>query len=177
MIGDSFPARVQALRDTWRTRRRMKHLSNQRDLASRFELLQVLHEWTERSIEAIRQVYGNSLAIELTPPPDLAARRLSFTAAFEDAYRVSFELQPRDESGQHWDLAVRLTTPDAVTAAGQARGAGQWTPGRVEDLLLSLLAAFERARFDACKPPPPSARRTEICSHRDSASGGAAARR
>jgi len=155
----------------------MKHLSNRRDLASRFELLLVLYEWTERSIEAIRQVYGNSLAIELTPPPDLAARRLSFTATLEDAYRVSFELQPRDESGQHWDLAVRLSTPDAVTAAGQTRGAGQWTPSRVEDLLLSLLAAIERARFDAYKPPPPGARLAEHCARRDSANGGAAAHR
>lgn len=151
-MADSFPAKVTALREAWLVRRHMKHLGQQRDLASRFELLEVLHGWTGRCLEAIADVYGSSLSIDFTPRPDLATDLLSFAVTLQGQYRVSFALYPRDEAQMQWDLDVQVSTPNSVLAAGQSRSAGQWTRGRVEELLLTLLAAIERAQFDGYRP-------------------------
>lgn len=148
-MDDTFPAKVAALHETWLTRRRTKYLSNRRDLTSRFRLLLVLYDWTRRAIEAIAQVYGESLSIELTPPPDLATDQLSFAVTLDGEYRLSFAIYQRDQAARQWEFDVQVSTPDSILSVGRSRGAGQWMPRRVEEALLSLLMAIERARFDA----------------------------
>lgn len=154
MMYEPFATRVAALRDGWLARRHMKHLNIRRDREARLGLLLALYDWAEDSLDTIADVYEGTIRLALTPRPDAEDDLLSFSIAVEDEYRIGFWIAPKSQQrGDQWDLHAEMRTPMGVSSVAPSRGAGQWTQARVEELLLSLLAAVEREHYEAQRSP------------------------
>ena len=65
---------------------------------------------------------------------------------------VTFSLAERRRmGGSRWFIAVSVATAGpggSAVAAGPERRNGQWTRGRLEEVLLSVLGAYERSVAD-----------------------------
>lgn len=154
MMYEPFATRVAALRDGWLARRHMKHLNVRRDRQARFELLLALYEWAEHSLDTIADIYKGAIDLALTTRPSIDDDLLSFSIGVEGEYRIAFWIAPK--SPQHsdvWDLQAEMRTPMGVSIVAPNRGAGQWTQARVEELLLTVLAAVEREHYEAQRSP------------------------
>lgn len=152
MTSDSFATRVQTLRDSWVERRQVKALASSHDFDSQFQLLATLHGWAVHAVHDIRSVYGETLPVAVSEAPRPADTAPGFAVIVDDRHRVTFALAERKRLGtSRWFIAVALTSGPGggVMAAGPERRNGQWTRGRLEDLLLSALGAYERALSDA----------------------------
>ncbi|MFN8506297.1 MAG: hypothetical protein U0547_01870 [Dehalococcoidia bacterium] len=144
---EPFALRVQSLRETWLERRMVKALAGSHDRDSQFQLLGALHQWAVHAAADIQRVYGEALHVELSPPPEAGDPAPGFHVAVGRGYSVSFGLHERRRAtGSSWfvDASV-LDAGRGAVAAGPERRNGQWTRGRMEDLLLSVLGAYERA--------------------------------
>ncbi|HET7737874.1 MAG TPA: hypothetical protein VFK32_04805 [Tepidiformaceae bacterium] len=156
MTGEPFPQRVQALRDAWRERREVKGLASNHDYGSQYALLLTIHRWAAQAARQIEEIYGADIAVMVSPAPDKTGIP-AFQFVLADAYTVSFSLEERRRMGNsRWHISVSVAAGGSggVVAAGPERRNGQWTRGRVEDLLLSVLGAYERAMAD--RPAPGS---------------------
>ena len=127
---EPFAQRVQSLRETWLERRMVKALASAHDRESQFQLLATLHQWALQAAADIQRVYGETLIVEVSPAPEagLAERRRA--------------------SGGSWFVDASVMgggRGGGAIAAGPERRNGQWTRGRLEELLLSVLGAYERA--------------------------------
>lgn len=166
MGGESFQRRVEMLRDSWAERRQLKNLASVHDFDSQFALLCTLHAWSEEAAADIRMVYGDGLAVNVSPAPDAASSSPAFAITLGDQYTVTFVLNERRRmGGLRWFISVSVSTggpAGAVVAAGPERRNGQWTRGRLEDILLSALGAYERGSSEGGatpgQPPPLRAR-------------------
>lgn len=149
MNRESFFQRVQALRESWAERRQVRTLASSHDYDSQFRLLQLLHSWAREAVEDIREVYGDELAIELGPEPRYEDRNPGFTLSLAPGYSASLVLVERQRTGApHWFVSVTVNSAGpggAAVSAGPQRRTGQWTRGQLEDLILSLLGAYERS--------------------------------
>ena len=151
MSGESFQRRVAFLRDTWAERRHLKRVAGATDFESQFTLLELLYGWAETAASDVRAVYRNELPVTLTPPP-LANGLQVFSVTVGHNYTVTFALTRRQRAGgTTWTIVVTLGADGANTAAGPERRNGQWTRARLEDLLLLLLGAYERAASGGAK--------------------------
>ena len=152
MSNEPFPQRVQMLRDAWIERRQVKSFASAHDYESQYRLLLTLHEWATHAIEGIRAVYGEAVPIVLSPIPNEAAADRAFNVAVAGTYTVNFALHERPRAGSsRWSIAASVISNapgGSVAAAGPERRNGQWTRSRLEDLLLSALGAYERARSE-----------------------------
>ena len=147
-VRESFVGRVRALRESWLERRQIARFATARDLQSQHELLLTLHSWAADAVTDVRAVYGESFAVELTPPPAVPEVAAGFTVAVKGEHAVTFALAERRRlAGSRWHVAVTVREPGSVgiTQAGPERRNGQWTRGRLEDLVLSILGAYERS--------------------------------
>ena len=150
MSGESFQRRVALLRDSWAERRQLKGVASVHDFESQFSLLRTLHAWAEQATEDIRGVYGDELVVSLTPAPSREGPGPGFSVTVGDSYTVAFVLgeSARAGGGRRWAIAVTVSSGGpggGIAAAGPERRNGQWTRTRLEDLLLSVLGAWERA--------------------------------
>lgn len=162
--GDAVPAltfepfrrRVEQLRTAWAERRALRGIAGAHDRASQPELLRTLHAWASEAAAEIRAVYGPSLAVQVSPLP-AGDEATAFTVNLARDYTLAFALVERSRTpAERWHIAVTMTTGGprgASVAAGPERRNGQWTRARVEDLLLSLLGAYERDRSGDAGPP------------------------
>ena len=152
MSGDSFQRRVALLRDSWAERRQMKGLAGVHDFDAQLDLLVTLHGWAESAVADIVAVYGDDLAISLGPVPTDSTQNPGFSVTLGDNYTVTFSLTERRRmSGMRWFVAVTVSSVGpggASAAAGPERRNGQWTRARLEDILLSVLGAYERAQSE-----------------------------
>ncbi|MGD9932572.1 MAG: hypothetical protein AB7T37_02550 [Dehalococcoidia bacterium] len=143
----SFESRLRALYDRWEERREIGLLARSHDFASQFELLRRMHGWATECSEAVVRVYGAELPVTLSPMPD-PGDNPAFTLSIGRG-RVTFSLINRDRAtSQSWFItgqrvAAGSGTPSAV---GPHRSDGSWSRPLVEELLLDLVAAFERRR-------------------------------
>lgn len=146
---ESFAARVQALRESWAERRQVARYSSSHDFDSQLQLLLTLHDWCSEAVTEVRSVYGDSLAVDLSPRPDPAEQPPGFTLLIGGSYAITFALVERKRlSGARWHVSVAVRSPGTgtVTHAGPERRNGQWTRTRLEDVLLSVLGAYERSQ-------------------------------
>lgn len=152
MSGESFSQRVQHLHDSWDERRQIKGIAGAHDFDSQFQLLTTLHEWAEGAVDEIRQVYGDGVHISLSPAPVRDPYGPAFSASLSDSFTLTFALTERRRmGGSRWFISVSVGSSGAagsVVAAGPERRNGQWTRGRLEELMLSVLGAYERSLSD-----------------------------
>jgi hypothetical protein len=146
MSGESFQQRVALLRDSWAERRQLKELAGAHDYVSQLNLLRTLHQWVEAATSDVRAVYGRAVSIMLSPAPVPDGSRTGFTLTIADNHTLSFSLEERrGPGGVRWFVAVKVSSGGAPIAAGPERRNGQWTRSRLEDILLSVLGAYERS--------------------------------
>lgn len=154
MRGESFSQRVQNLRDAWSERREIKGMAGAHDFESQFRLLMTLHAWASEAVREIQAVYGKELPITLSPPPapDPHPYGTAFSVFVESQFSLTFGLTERRRlGGGRWSVSVSFGSTGSgsgAVAAGPERRNGHWTRGRLEDLLLSLLGAWERAQSE-----------------------------
>ncbi len=149
MSVEPFGDRVRALRDSWIERREVKALAGAHDFESQFRLLEMLHGWTTRAAADAAEVYGGELELRISPRPSPAGRDAAFSVVVAEAFVLSFRLAQRQRMGTPgWFVSVSIATTGGhgnAVMAGPERRYGQWTRGGVEDLLLTVLGAYERS--------------------------------
>lgn len=148
MGGRSFVDRVEVLRDAWLERRELRDLSASHDFDSQFRLLSTIYSWAVGAVTDIQTVYGDSLTVLLSPPPGASDDAPAFTVSLADRCLVTFSASERRRAGaSRWSIAVSISAGrgGTVDAAGPDRRTGSWTRGRLEDVLLSVLGAYERS--------------------------------
>lgn len=147
MSGESFQRRVELLRDSWAERRQLKGLASVHDFDSQLRLLRALHGWAEEATQEIASVYEGALAASVSPAP-APGPSPAFTVTLAENYTVTFLLNERRRAGSaRWSVSVMVGAGGpggSIVAAGPERRNGQWTRGRLEDILLSVLGAYER---------------------------------
>lgn len=157
---ESFQRRVSVLRDSWAERRALKGLGSTGDFDSQYGLLLTLYRWADEATADIRNVYGDSLAVNISPTPERDGSAPAFVITLGDNYTVTFVLSERTRMGSpRWSIAVTLGAGGpggSIAAAGPDRRNSQWTRGRLEDILLSVLGAYERAVSEGGGWPPPA---------------------
>lgn len=145
---EPFAARVQALRENWIERRQVAGFATAHDYHHQFELLQALHAWAAHAAAEVTAVYGDAELVRLSPPP-AAGGETAFELTVGGTHTLTFALAPRRRAGTAgWSIAARIRDADAAAPAvpaGPERRAGQWSSARVEELVLSLLGAYERS--------------------------------
>lgn len=152
MSGESFSQRVRNLHDSWNERRQIKSIATAHDFDSQFSLLTMLHSWASDAVEEIRLVYGQAIHISLSAPPAREPYGPAFSALLGDSFTLSFALSERRRmGGSRWFVSVSVGSTGAgggIVAAGPERRNGQWSRARLEELLLSVLGAYERSQAD-----------------------------
>ncbi|MCL6644943.1 MAG: hypothetical protein K6U88_08195 [Dehalococcoidia bacterium] len=149
---EPFRRRVEQLRDAWEERRALRGIAGAHDRESQLALLRTLHGWAMEAAADIRAVYGPGLAVEVSRLSADDAAPAAFTVSVARDHTLTFALvERRRVGGVRWHIAVTMSTGGprgSTVAAGPERRNGQWTRARLEDLLLSLLGAYERARSE-----------------------------
>ncbi len=156
MSGVSFQRRVELLRDSWAERRQLQGLASAHDFESQLRLLATLHAWAETATADVLAVYGAPLTMTVSPKPDSESVSHGFSVTLGESYTVTFSLTDRKRMGSsRWFVSVTVGSGEpggAIVAAGPERRNGQWTQSRLEDILLSVLGAYERAASEGNKP-------------------------
>jgi len=146
-MSSRFRDRVAQLRAAWRERRELERFAGSTEAEQR-ALLRELHRWASEAADDIAAAYGGELRVTVTPEApsdDLSA----FTVTIADGFRLTLSLSERGRS--RWTISAAVTPgPGApAVAAGPNRRSSRWTRDRLEELLLSLLTAYERTRTRA----------------------------
>lgn len=154
---DTFANRVQILHESWAERRQVAKLAGTHDFDSQFRLVATLHEWATEACQDISEVYEERLAVSLSPLPDAEDIPPAFSITIGDRHSVTFSLlERRRMNGSRWHVSVSVASTGpggSIAHAGPERRNGHWSRSRVEDVLLSLLGAYERAQGDGEEPP------------------------
>jgi hypothetical protein len=138
----SFRDRLEGLRDAWHERREVRPLAAARDFGSQRALLGILHDWCIEAAALVREVYGEELEARVEP---LQEDALEFSMVIGSAPPLVFGLLGREGSAGRGPWSVALRAADAPAPVGQRRN-GPWSRARLEQLLLSTIAAHERGR-------------------------------
>lgn len=154
MHNEPFAIRVQTLRDSWAERREVRGIAHIHDYESQLRLLKAMHGWAEHALTEIHDVYGDSLFATLTPcpeaPPNDREEERGFAVALGTGFGAAFVLHDRRRlPGPSWSISVSVASAGSAgttAAVGPERRNGQWTRTRLEEVLLSLLGAYERSR-------------------------------
>lgn len=100
MSGDSFQQRVALLRASWTENDANQNLAGIHDFDSQLDLLLTLHNWTESATRDIAAVYGEALAISVSPAPAAATANPGFSVTIGESYTVTFALTKRRAHGR-----------------------------------------------------------------------------
>jgi hypothetical protein len=150
MIREPFAARVRALHEAWDERRRVAQLASTHTFDAQMELLRTLYSWTTEAVADVQAVYGDRVSIGVTLPPAAEQRPPSFSVILADRHALTLSLLERNRGmGTTWHISVWLEAESPSTTgsrAGPDRRNGHWTRARLEDVLLSVLGAYERGR-------------------------------
>lgn len=130
----------------------MQAFASSHDFDSQYQLLLTLHRWAVEGIRDVEEIYGEAVEVDLSPAPDRTGPAPAFSVAVAGTYSVNFALLERTHGGSsHWAVVASVISNaprGLVVPAGPERRNGQWTRTRLEELLLSVLGAYERARTD-----------------------------
>lgn len=146
----SFAERLKSIRDAWHGDRELFELSRQHDRVSQARVVDLLYDWLEEALADVRCVFGESLVATLSARPLGSDPAPSFTLSVSPGYEISVALVSREaEGGLRWHttIATRAGLDAPLHHAGPDRRHAAWTRARIEDLVLSLLSAEERARW------------------------------
>ena len=143
MDGLPFEARVRSLRQAWLERRESWVLSRAHDIGSQRRILANVHAWASECIEDVRQVYGETLPLTIEP----LGERDRFGVLISADQCAAFELVDRgSDERSSWQVVARVATRGAEAAqATDERRVRRWSRAQVEEILLSLLGAYERS--------------------------------
>ena len=142
MDGMPFEARVRSLHEGWLERRESWLLSRAHDLDSQRRVLDNIHRWASECIEDVRHVYGEALPVTIAPPGDQAR----FAITVGDSQCVTFELFDRgSDERPSWQVVARVAAGGEAGEAPEERRVRHWRRSQVEEILLSLLSAYERS--------------------------------
>ncbi len=154
----TFVSRVEALRDSWSERRTLLRIASAHDFESQFRLLLTLYDWATEAVEDVAAVYDRAVPLMVSPRPGRRVTEPSFSVSIAGHEGILFTLAERKlAGGSRWNVTAALTAggrDGAVSHAGPERRNGGWTRSRVEDLLLSLLGAYERSRGEEVDSVP-----------------------
>jgi len=145
---DTFARRVQDLREAWSEHRQLRALAAAHDFDSQYQLLLLLHRWTCDAATDINRVYEDSLDAKVEASLEPGDREPGFSFIVAPGFSIALSLAQRPRSGTpHWFISVNLNAGPAGPGvpAGPRRRTGQWTRAQLEDLVLSVLGAYERA--------------------------------
>lgn len=145
--GGPFALRVRALHDAWRERREVNTLASAHDRDSQLLLLMTLHGWTIEALSDIHAVYGDDSPISVDGPPDARDTNPCFGITLAENRVLAFSLLERNRAQMpYWYLGISRASPGGEEShAGTDRRSGHWNRGRLEELLLTLLGAYERS--------------------------------
>jgi len=156
VASEAFESRVRELRDTWAEQRELSNFAGGNDFDSRFQLLTVLYGWALEAVKAISSVYGEDFLITVSPVPLASAQPPAFSVTIARGYSARFFLKERQAQGSnHWTVGAAVATPGSViatTTVGPDRRHRGWSHGQVEEILLSMLAAYERDEVEGPRP-------------------------
>ncbi len=140
MDGTPFEARVRSLHEGWVERRESGFLSRSHDFDSQRRVLANIHRWAGECIEDIRHVYGEAFPIAIEPLGDSAPFGITVGAV----QRAAFELVDRGGGERSsWQVVARVAT--GAGEPPEERRVRHWRRSQVEEILLSLLSAYERS--------------------------------
>ena len=93
-------------------------------------------------IEDVRHVYGETLPIAI----DSLDERARFAITVGAGQRAAFELVDRGSAERpSWQVVARVATGGEAGEVPEERRVRHWRRGQVEEILLSLLSAYERS--------------------------------
>lgn len=142
MDGTPFEVRVRSLREGWVERRESGFLSRSHDFDSQSRVLANIHRWASECIEDVRHVYGEAFPITIDPLDDSGP----FVITVGAIQRAAFELVDRGGAERSsWQVVARVATGGEDGEAPEERRVRHWRRSQVEEILLSLLSAYERS--------------------------------
>ncbi len=137
-----FEARVRSLHEGWLERRESWLLSRAHDLDSQRRVLDNIHRWASECIEDVRHVYGEALPITIEPLEE----QDRFTITVGDSQCAAFEIFDRgSDERPSWQVVARVAAGGEAGEAPEERRVRHWRRSQVEEILLSLLSAYERS--------------------------------
>ncbi len=144
-----FAERVRDLRDDWSDMRDMAAMLQHDDRPSQFRALLKVYDWCVDAVADIRRAYGSAAVAGISPPPEESGAEPGFEVSVNTAHRFGAWLTRVRGSQDRWHIHVALMFPESQTWLPAARGhqVNYWTRRRIDDILLSLLSAFERSRM------------------------------
>lgn len=146
MTREPFVSRVRALRESWDERRKVVRLAATHTFDSQFLLLLTLHEWACEAVADVRDVYGIQFAIDVGPAPERNQDPPSFSVVVAEVHALTLSITERRRGIEpSWHVTVSVEGELQAHAAGPDRRNGHWTRSRLEDVLLSVLGAYERS--------------------------------
>jgi hypothetical protein len=139
----SFRERLEGLRDAWHERREVRPLAAARDFGSQRALLGILHGWCTEAAGLVREVYGEELEARVEP---LEVGADEFSVGIGTMPALVFAVADREGSDGQGPWSVVVRTPGPGAGIAPQRRNGPWSRARLEQLLLSTIAAHERGR-------------------------------
>jgi hypothetical protein len=142
-----FLVKVQEIHDSWAETRQTIDARRDRGRHGQATMLGYVFNWTAEAALDLARVYGD--LIELTPEPDLAAAEPGFVLHVGPVHTMHVDLVPHPRSPSEWLVRIRLSYPDehSWVTVHWGRRHDNWTRERLEEVILSLLSAFERSRL------------------------------
>ncbi len=128
------------------------------DRSSQLAVLRAIHGWCEDSVQAIKAVYGDTLAVELTPLPGPDASCPAWAVSLEGREGLLAWLEPQGEAAGKWTVLVALKSADRGEGwlpLARPRGKRTWTRTGIEDALLGLVGMVERRRLETLRQDVP----------------------
>lgn len=143
MDGLPFEARVRSLHQAWLERRESWGVSRAHDIDSQRRVLSNVHRWASECIEDVRHVYGETLPLTIEP----LGERDRFEVLIGAGQCAAFALTERGNGGRaSWQVVAQVVTRGGEAAeATDERRVRRWGRAQVEEILLSLLGAYERS--------------------------------
>jgi hypothetical protein len=144
----TFAERVAALRASWQDTRTAARFGAARDRETQYVALQLVYEWARAAVDQIEAVYGAHLDLRISPLRPIEHPEPGFVVEIEDFAAVAASLAEMKPGEDRWHvtIATRVSGERTWAIVAPDRRHSFWTRSRVEDVLLSLLSALERAR-------------------------------
>jgi hypothetical protein len=145
-----FSEKLRAIHDSWAEARDTREIRRLRTAAAQAEMLALIHAWCVRLAAQMEEIYGSLVRLSALNP--YGSEDMGFDLAIGDDHQMAVSLQPgkasTSGSAPTWEVQIRLRYPEepAWVVATWGRRNQNWTRQRIEEVLLSLLSAFERSR-------------------------------
>ncbi len=148
-VPDLFRSRVAAVRQTWEETDQLATLGGRTDREALLGFLCLFHRWARESAEAIRDVYGEELAIDVGPEPQADAARPTVSVSLGGEELIVAWLAEVEAGDDRWSMRVvtRSREKRGTWIPERPNGAHRiWTRAQVENLMLGAVVGFERER-------------------------------